>query len=716
MPLTTDRFLIKTEKAMGKTQSKRSVDITTDSKKACEDEVTEKMEKIEDIDQKVMNGDAAIQEKVNSEKKDAEELENDKDITTEKKVDSLAGGDSVDPPPAAETPKDDSSATGEEISPLSEENGKKNKKEKVKKKWSFRSISFGKKDKQKPPKNDDDMSCANNGTEEKTVPNTKEPEESQEDHLSNAAGVVNEQTAEQNENCHATNKDLSEQQGEEKLSESLTDEENKVTTVVKTEINTNVQKQTAVELEQTEKPINITSETFDNKETAEVVVTFSSQDGALNNVNGPTDSIEMNGKEAAFEVINENLNDKSISGEIANETTTTTTATAFLNGENTENIDTNGESELEQTKAQIEVNTKTDKTHAVTLEKFSSPSISPVPQTQIQDFDEKTRNQSADYDEKIIAVVATGTECSQQQIEENNENLPPPLPKSPPPSPVFQADNTTEIELRTNYYDISETAKSETCFQDEYKDTSPPISVIKVDDYRRLQEEEECSNAEKDSVQNLHNPDYIPETEQQVKECVNNHETSVITNILEIMLEEASNINQQTEIKTEQIITGEESQEDIIRTNSSSETNVSSPTINTSTEVDESNMAITAAVVVNEIAEKAMQIMNENSLCQNDLNISDEMFGQPQTELPVEKITFESSSKQEIEEVEETNEHLVNPNEQRMEKLVVVVGSKETCLTTTTTTTTDIESENETKTNLLSYPFETTIETSDQMS
>uniref|UniRef100_A0A1B0BLQ2 Uncharacterized protein n=1 Tax=Glossina palpalis gambiensis TaxID=67801 RepID=A0A1B0BLQ2_9MUSC len=703
---------------MGKTQSKRSVDITTDSKKACEDEVTEKMEKIEDIDQKVMNGDAAIQEKVNSEKKDAEELENDKDITTEKKVDSLAGGDSVDPPPAAETPKDDSSATGEEISPLSEENGKKNKKEKVKKKWSFRSISFGKKDKQKPPKNDDDMSCANNGTEEKTVPNTKEPEESQEDHLLNAAGVVNEQTAEQNENCHATNKDLSEQQGEEKLSESLTDEENKVTTVVKTEINTNVQKQTAVELEQTEKPINITSETFDNKETAEVVGTFSSQDGALNNVNGPTDTIEMNGKEAAFEVINENLNDKSISGEIANETTTTTTtATAFLNGENTENIDTNGESELEQTKAQIEVNTKTDKTHAVTLEKFSSPSISPVPQTQIQDFDEKTRNQSADYDEKIIAVVATGTECSQQQIEENNENLPPPLPKSPPPSPVFQADNTTEIELRTNYYDISETAKSETCFQDEYKDTSPPISVIKVNDYRRLQEEEECSNAEKDSVQNLHNPDYIPETEQQVKECINNHETSVITNILEIMLEEASNINQQTEIKTEQIITGEESQEDIIRTNSSSETNVSSPTINTSTEVDESNMAITAAVVVNEIAEKAMQIMNENSLCQNDLNISDEVFGQPQTELPVEKITFESSSKQDIEEVEETNEHLVNPNEQRMEKLVVVVGSKETCLTTTTTTTTtDIESENETKTNLLSYPFETTIETSDQMS
>lgn len=346
---------------MGKAQSKRSVDITTDSKKACEDEITEKMEKIEDIDQKVMNGDAAIQEKINSEKKDAEEVENDKDITTEKKVDSLAGGDSVDPPPpATEATKDDSSATGEEISPLSEENGKKNKKEKVKKKWSFRSISFGKKDKQKPPKNDDDISCANNGTEEKIVPNTKEPEERQEEHLSNAAVVADEQTAEQNENCHATNKDLSEQQGEEKLSEPpLIDEANKVvTTVVKTEINTNVQKQqTAVELEQTEKkPINITSETYDNKETADVVVAFSSQDdGALNNVNGPTDSTEMNGKDATFEVTNENLNDKSISDEIANETTTTTTTTtAFLNGENTDNIDMNGESEIEQTKAQIE--------------------------------------------------------------------------------------------------------------------------------------------------------------------------------------------------------------------------------------------------------------------------------------------------------------------------------------------------------------------------
>ena len=49
---------------MGKAQSKRSVDITTETKKGAEDEVTEKMEKIEDLDKKeVLNGDATLEEK-----------------------------------------------------------------------------------------------------------------------------------------------------------------------------------------------------------------------------------------------------------------------------------------------------------------------------------------------------------------------------------------------------------------------------------------------------------------------------------------------------------------------------------------------------------------------------------------------------------------------------------------------------------------------------
>lgn len=45
---------------MGKAQSKRSVDITTETKKG-DDEVTEKMEKIEDLDKRDANGDAMVQ-------------------------------------------------------------------------------------------------------------------------------------------------------------------------------------------------------------------------------------------------------------------------------------------------------------------------------------------------------------------------------------------------------------------------------------------------------------------------------------------------------------------------------------------------------------------------------------------------------------------------------------------------------------------------------
>lgn len=52
---------------MGKTQSKRSVDITTEPKKNPDEEVTGKLEKIEDLDQKPVNGDASSQENVETE-------------------------------------------------------------------------------------------------------------------------------------------------------------------------------------------------------------------------------------------------------------------------------------------------------------------------------------------------------------------------------------------------------------------------------------------------------------------------------------------------------------------------------------------------------------------------------------------------------------------------------------------------------------------------
>lgn len=109
-------------------------------------------------------------------KKDTEDAENDKDMTTEKNADAEASGDSSDQNKsnADDAAKEDGSATAEEISPLADESIKKSKKEKVKKKWSFRSISFGKKDKQKPAKNEeaaeDGAVAVNGAAEEKTSP------------------------------------------------------------------------------------------------------------------------------------------------------------------------------------------------------------------------------------------------------------------------------------------------------------------------------------------------------------------------------------------------------------------------------------------------------------------------------------------------------------------------------------------------------------------
>ncbi|XP_011295574.2 A-kinase anchor protein 200 isoform X2 [Musca domestica] len=171
---------------MGKAQSKRSVDITTDNKKGVEEEITEKLEKIEDVDKKDINGDANIP---SSSEDSHVEMENVKDITTEKKGDVEDVGLAPDDikSPALETSKED--GTIEDVSPLSEENSKKTKKEKVKKKWSFRSISFGKKDKQKPGKTDgslENVTGAVNGSEndkntdsvksQETLPNSNSQE------------------------------------------------------------------------------------------------------------------------------------------------------------------------------------------------------------------------------------------------------------------------------------------------------------------------------------------------------------------------------------------------------------------------------------------------------------------------------------------------------------------------------------------------------------
>ncbi|KAH8353417.1 hypothetical protein KR084_010827 [Drosophila pseudotakahashii] len=169
---------------MGKAQSKRSIDITTDPKKVGEgDEVAGKVEKI-DVDQKTdapaVNGDAATpkeggDEAATAEKKETEEQsENDKDLTTEKNAAAAAeGGDAAVETPKGEEGSPKEGAAGEDITPLADESIKsKSKKDKVKKKWSFRSISFGKKDKQKPAKSEEAVSPTS-GT---TSPTTAEAE------------------------------------------------------------------------------------------------------------------------------------------------------------------------------------------------------------------------------------------------------------------------------------------------------------------------------------------------------------------------------------------------------------------------------------------------------------------------------------------------------------------------------------------------------------
>jgi hypothetical protein len=193
---------------MGKTQSKRSVDITTEVGKdgVATEEGTGKMGKIEDVDQlkPQLNGDTNHKD---TEDKDIkvvkDDVENEKDNVTEKEatpvVENGAGGDAEAPKieeksddvntaeivvengtPATETEEANATATTLDESKVSEateataiesgdgaapaDSNKKPKKEKTKKRWSFRSFSFSKKDKQKPEKKKNADDAAANET------------------------------------------------------------------------------------------------------------------------------------------------------------------------------------------------------------------------------------------------------------------------------------------------------------------------------------------------------------------------------------------------------------------------------------------------------------------------------------------------------------------------------------------------------------------------
>uniref|UniRef100_A0A1L8DMV6 Putative a kinase anchor protein n=1 Tax=Nyssomyia neivai TaxID=330878 RepID=A0A1L8DMV6_9DIPT len=149
---------------MGKVQSKRSMDITTDQAKDGVQEGSGKVGKIEEVDQPIkVNGDTNHETLEKDKKLSPDNAENEKDLTTEKEKTVVNGKD--------ETQNDDENKANKSVensdgdatlneSKVSDaacspaENGdssnKKPKKEKVKKKWSLRKFSFSKKDKQKP--------------------------------------------------------------------------------------------------------------------------------------------------------------------------------------------------------------------------------------------------------------------------------------------------------------------------------------------------------------------------------------------------------------------------------------------------------------------------------------------------------------------------------------------------------------------------------------
>ncbi|CRK97315.1 CLUMA_CG010709, isoform A [Clunio marinus] len=137
---------------MGKTQSKRSVDISTEPTKEIQegsgevkklDDAYFKENESSDKENKVVN------DAVENEKNESAKIEDANAVSDEIVVSVVET--------TSETPKvdDDKQQTEETKDATPEpESATKPKKEKVKKKWSFRSLSFGRKDKQKPSKKD----------------------------------------------------------------------------------------------------------------------------------------------------------------------------------------------------------------------------------------------------------------------------------------------------------------------------------------------------------------------------------------------------------------------------------------------------------------------------------------------------------------------------------------------------------------------------------
>ncbi|XP_023306820.2 A-kinase anchor protein 200 [Lucilia cuprina] len=623
---------------MGKAQSKRSVDITTETKKGAEDEITEKMEKIEDLDKKdVVNGDATISEKSDPEKKDSDEVENDKDMTTEKDVDAQAGGDSAEQQNACENSKEEGgSAAAEEISPLADESIKKSKKEKVKKKWSFRSISFGKKDKQKPAKNEDaaeDGSAATNGAdaEEKS---TTEPEASQKE---KSANENEEKTAENQENGNATPKELNGvEHNEEKSSEEKSnDTANTTNNTTTTESCEPVQNETAdISSELSEKTENMATATTINNE-IKVSENATDDDTSKNGIDEKMNATEQEPQK--IDVANASVESPSektstIASAVTNE------SSASTNGEVVEKIHQNGdhgESELEvveKSKAQIEVISNTDnKVSAATLDYISSTSINPSNvQIQVQDL-----NASSEMpDEKIQidndeSCIQKSTEikiqkhiAAQSSLSEANSSM-----------TEDKVENNSQNETVANL--ISETGDTEKSVEDKVGDEpsppplpiSPPPSQVSVfaftSNAESVEDSIETKNSESSNNQDEENKEEIsqpipPPSELKNTEDPNNIETNAIHNEKhegeiypdnETPQTHVDNDNEKVEIECDE--TNEEQEASVCKEMPLHEDEAVPSSTGSSEELQNEEEALVAAAVINEITEKAAEIVGE---------------------------------------------------------------------------------------------------------
>uniref|UniRef100_A0A1I8PJP3 Uncharacterized protein n=1 Tax=Stomoxys calcitrans TaxID=35570 RepID=A0A1I8PJP3_STOCA len=164
---------------MGKAQSKRSVDITTDGNKCADSNIHEKMEKI-DVENG-SNGELALP--INYQADNCEHVEHNKDAKPEKIVESESPEQSTNYVKTSPEYENQNDSPKETVALADENSMKKSKKEKVKKKWSFRNISFGKKDKQKPGKSEDTPEKAStmvNGTDANTLLDAEESEKQRE--------------------------------------------------------------------------------------------------------------------------------------------------------------------------------------------------------------------------------------------------------------------------------------------------------------------------------------------------------------------------------------------------------------------------------------------------------------------------------------------------------------------------------------------------------